>query len=573
MTPEERLRELLQEEAEQVLPAYDALPLLRERIGERRSWRRRLQPLLAATAGLAVIVAGTVATSATDRSSVDRAVERPRPEPSVEPSECAVQGDVLCAEDAPLPEVPMTSGVTTSGDATPFWPFTDDREAAAWVRDPGARTWAADPQQVAQRLVDELLGLRGVTAGPVAETEVPLRRGPTLLGTVRLVQVGVGAGLPWSVASVRGDALGLVSPRDGQRVGSPLAARGSGDGQVLVRLLDDTGTELARSTAATTTEGWEASLDWSDLSWSTGAVVATSPTGLVLEPVRRAGSPGPGLPPAASTFVAVDAGTVVLHDARTGARLRQLSYPGEAVDSSPSRGGDSAVFVRRVAGRCADVLVRVSLGNGAAGVTVTDTGVRREHPSLSPDGRTLAWVERPCDAAGGELVVRGPDARERRVPLVSERVDLSGVQDVGLRDDGALVVEKADGGVAVLGPGATSVDTAVSLGGGIGPCADTAVAWSGADLYLWRGCAGRRVGLLLEGPGFGNGLQSPSDPVAAVLTTAVAQTETGPQVLVQLGDPDSPGPVVRVVDGRLVELYANQACDSGAPGCLTDPVW
>lgn len=578
MTPEERLRELLQDAAEQVVPAYDALPLLRARIRENRSWRHRLQPLVATAAGLAVVVAGTLATSASDRSTADRAVERlPGPVPTVQPSACEAQGDVLCAEPAPLPPVPTTSNVTTSSPGTPYWPFSDDREAAAWVRDPGARTWAADPSAVAQHLVDDLLGLRDVTAGPVQGTEVPLRAAGRLVGTVSLVQVGVGAGLPWSVTSVVGTSVQVDGPDEGQGVGSPLTATGSASGPVLLRLLDDAGTELSRGTAASGAEGWEASLDWDDLRWSTGALVAMtagSPsTGLALTPVRRSGSPRPGLPPPGSTFVAVDGTAVVLHDARTGERLRELSYPGDAVDSSPSRGGDGVVFVRRRPDRCADVLLRVSLGKGATGLTAADVGRRREHPALSPDSRMLAWVERPCNSPGGDLVIRGADGRERRVPLVSERVDLSGVRDLGLRDDGTLLIEKADGGVTVLADGATSVDTAVPLGAGSGDCSDAAPAWSGDDVYLWRGCEGRRVGLLLEAPGYDNGLRAPTAAVAAVRTTSVAQTTTGPQVLVQLGRADAPGPLARVVDGRLVELYANQACDTGGPGCLTDPAW
>ncbi len=595
MTPEEQLRMLLQSEAELFVPAGDGLQVIRSRIAHRRSWRR-LRPLVGVAAAAALVVGGAVGTSVTDRVDTDRpttATERPRPLETTAPEECATGGDVLCLEAGPSPPVPSTSGVTTSAPGTPFWPFTNDREAAAWARDPGARTWAADPTRVAQHLTDDYLQIPGLKAHspiapvpPVTKQRIELRAGTITVAVAELVRVGVGTDNPWSVVAVvaAGDGMVIAAPTPGQRINSPVAVAGTRNGvpeTVTGQLRSSAGTLLGEAVTRSAADGaFATSLDWSALSWSTGSLTITSRTDgalgdLVVVAVHRAGAAGPGVPPAASTFVAVDRGAIVLHDASTGQRLRQLSYPPPGVlDSSPSRGGEGAVFVRRRIGSCTDELVRVSLGNGAAGITVPGGTVRREHPAVSPDGRLLAWVERPCSGGGsGELVVRGPDAREHRMPLVTERTDIGELRHLGVRDDGALVLEKASGGVSTLAPRAASVDQAVGIDAPPN-CPDTAPAWSGSDLFLWRGCDGPRVGLLLAAPDYGHGLQSPSQPQSGgILATSVAQTEAGPEVLVALGGKDFVGPVGRLVDGRFVTVFANDGCIGATGSCLTDPTW
>jgi hypothetical protein len=609
VTPEERLRALLHAAAEEHDVRPDALPRLRARVADRRTGRQHLLPFVSAAAGLVVAVAAVVVVSPSAPSgsplAVDRALPSSQPADEGAPDDegCDASGDQLCVDNGPPPAVPVTSGVTTSGPGTPFWPFVDDREAAAWASDPSGRAWARDPQQVAQRLVDELLGLEGVTAGAVAGTAVPLLVDGDVVGTVALVQVGVGAGMPWSVVGVTSEVLAVDGPDPGQRVGSPLLTEGTataGDGAapdggggteggaapgsdgaagatVTARLLTSSGREVAGRSSPVTDGGWSVGLDWSDLTWSVGATVvtATSPdrsvAGLALVPVRRSGAAGPGVPPAATTFVAADRGVVVLHDARDGRRLRQLSSPPEgARDAEPSRGGDGTVFVRRRADPCRDELLRVSLGTGAAGITAPPDDARRRLPALSPDGRVLAWVEQPCSGGVEEIVVRGADARERRLPLTTERVDLTGVRSLAVTDDGALLLTRPAGGVSVLAADAKSVDTAAQVDTGT-ECPDTAPAWSGDDVVLWRGC-GPQVGLLLAAPDYGYGLMSPSEPVAGVLRSSVAQSSTGPQVLVGLGTDDEPGPVARLVDGRLVVVFANQGCRTGGP-CLSHPSW
>lgn len=504
--------------------------------GEQPAAPRVRSGLAAAALAVVAVLALVLPDAVPGPAAVPQAVRQqvaPRP---ARPSPGCATGDDLCLA-TPSPSPRAASPVA-------WWPFADDRAAADWAVEDGGRSWAADPVEVARRAAG-LLRLRGVRVRAVGGGLVALRADGVPAATVRLVRLGRGARRPWSVVSVRSPGLVLTDPGP-LAPATPVTGTGSG----ALRLLAPDGAVLAAAPAL------GAPLPWAR-PWTAAAVVAQGPAGLALQAVRRAGDRDPGVPAPGTAFLTATGGSVRLHDALSGEQLLQVSGPtAGARDSDPGRGGrDGVVFVRTEADGCTTTVLRAALDRGAGGTTVQRAALRRRLPRLSPSAQWLGWVEQPCGGGPGALVLRGPDARVRRVPVAAQDVD-----GLDVRDDGGAVVQlRSPDRAVVLAPGATALPAPLPVRAG---CRATAAAAAGDAVLVWERCGPTATPVLLRGAAR-TVLGRPGRPVA---TSAVVVAPDGPLVLARTAD----GAVARLVAGRLVDVLA--PC-LRAPGCATSADW
>ncbi|MCU1590989.1 MAG: hypothetical protein JWP11_2245 [Frankiales bacterium] len=492
-TPEDRLRDILQGEAENLVPAGDGLWRIQQRLAERRSLRSRLVPAIAIGGVIAVAAAAAITVSMTDRGSL-QPTHRPPVVTSPQPSACT---GGLCQEPLPSPSLPA-AGVTTSAAGLPVWPFTNDTEAADWEDNPGSQAWASDPVTVTQHLLDDYLKLPGQATRRVAVLSDPdaaivqVSAGGRTVSQVRLVQVGRDAKGPWSVTGATAVDLTVQDPVDRAEVTSPLEVYGRVTGvdqSVHVRLMS--GSLLAEGFAAAGQERpWSQQLVWTATHWSVGAIVGSTFSGkgdlsaVTITAVRRSGSGAPGQPASGTAFVAIEGGNVVSVDALSGSTLRQISYPpAGATDSSPDGGGsDEVVWVRTDSDNCTSQIILATLSPGAAGTAVLPKPVRRMLASLSAGGRSLGWVELPCTGGpAGTLEVRGPDGKLSTTAATAEPIT-----QLDVRDDGWAVVQVGDK-VVVLPSGVRNVSAGKTLAGDPG-CLLAAPAWDGTTVVAWEKC-------------------------------------------------------------------------------------
>jgi hypothetical protein len=492
ISPEDRLRQILLAEAEDLIPAGDGLQRIERRLADRRSLRSKLLPAVAIAGVVAVAGAAAITVSLTDNGSL-KTPPAHHGTPAPIPTGCA---GGLCEEPIPSPSI-STTGVTTSASGIPLWPFTTDAQAADWESRTDKQPWGSDPVQVTQHLMDDYLKLPG-QAMPRADDNadvavVDVSAGGRTVSQVRLVRVGRDAKGPWTVVSATSTVLTVTQPNDGDDVSSPINIAGTVkdvDQSVHLRLMD--GIVLGEGFQPAGMDlPWTHSLAWKASDWSVAALVANTFNGkgdlsaVTITAVRRAGASTPGLPAAGAVFVATAQGHIVTVDALTGKQLRQLSFPtGGAVDSSPDRGGeDGVVWVRTQADSCTSSIIRAGLVRGPAGVTVDAKPIGRSLPALSTGGRSLAWVEQPCGGGAKTIVVRGPDARFSTTATTTENIT-----DIDVRDDGWVVVQ-AGGRGWLLPPGSTTLTGAKTLVPPAG-CVVEAPAWDGNDVIAWQGCPG-----------------------------------------------------------------------------------
>jgi hypothetical protein len=537
-TPEDRLRQILQVEAEDLVPAGDGLRRIEQRLSERRTLRARLVPAVGIAGAVAVAAAAAITVSLTDHGSLKQPEQRASAAP--DPTSTACAGEA-CAEPTPsVSPSPAAPAVTTSANGTPVWPFTTDAQAAGWKADPGSRTWAADPVKVVAHLMADYLKLPGQATARINNDTgvavVEVSAGGRPVSQVRLERVGRAPDGPWSVTAAFSGDITVSRPKSGDEVTPPLDVQGAVTGvdeSVQVRLMTDV--VLAEGHApAGNVMPWSQPLRWTSTSWSVAALVTNTYDGkgdlhaVTVTAVRRSTAPQAGLPAAGSVLVAVDQEHIVTVDTSTGQQLRQLSYPPtDATDSAPDRGGeDGVVWVRTRGDGCTSSIIRVGLVRGPAGVTVDPKPILRRLPTLSAGGRSLGWVELPCGGGNPTVIVRGPDARFSTVATSTEQVD-----DLDVRDDGSAVV-RLGSKVVVVPPGATTVQAGRALVAGPG-CVLGAPAWSGDVVLVWQKCAaGWSVGrwaasgsALAPGSGVVSGMSE-------ALHTAVAEG----QLLVALKD-------------------------------------
>jgi hypothetical protein len=490
MSAEDRLRQILLAEAEDVIPAGDGLQRIQDRLADRRSLRSKLLPAIAIAGVVVIAGAAAVTVSLTDDGSLKQR-QPPANHTSPEPAPTTCTGG-LCEEPKPSPTL-STTGVTTSASGIPLWPFTTDAQAADWERHPGARAWASDPVQVTQHLMDDYLKLPGhaVLRDETADVvNVDVTAASRTVSTVRLVRIGRDANGPWAVTGATTVVLAVTQPTDGDEVSSPISIAGTAtnpDTSVHLRLLADRllgeGFAMAGRDAP-----WTHSLPWKGTDWSVAALVADTSDGkgdlsaISITAVSRSGAKPPDVPAAGTQFVAMDGEHVVTVDALTGQRLRQLSFPpAGAVDTSPDLGGeDGVVWVRIQADACTSSIIRVGLVHGPAGVTVDAKPIGRQLPSLSSGGRSLGWVEQPCGGSAKTVIVRGPDAKFSTTATSS-----AGIHDLDVRDDGYAVVW-AENGVYVVPPGSPTVTSGTLLRSP--RCTLAAPAWDKDVVIAWQLC-------------------------------------------------------------------------------------
>jgi hypothetical protein len=535
---EDRLRDLLQAEVEDLVPAGDGLSVIRERLDSRRRRRSRLVPVMSVAGVVAVAAAAAVTFSVTRDDALDVQPGPPGPSALVTPD----------ASAQPTPSPGTTTGVTTSGPGTPVWPFTSDAQAADWNADPGGRLWASDPVQVTQHLLDDFLQLPGAATTRISDSDgaavVEVSAAGRPVSQVHLVKVGGAGRGPWSVTRAESDNLTMTSPADGDEATSPLTVTGTVPGvdqSVRLRLMTDS--VLAEGFApAGGAQPWSHVLRWPTSAWSVGALVASTFDGkgdlsaVALTAVRR-GAGRPAAPrPAGSTLVAVQDSHVISVDASSGAVLRQVSFPTPAVDSAPDRGGeDEVAWVRTKTDGCTSAIIRAN-SQGKASTPVSFADRARRLPSLSADGGSLGWVDTACDGSQGLVIVRGPSGTVTTTATIA-----AAVSDLDVRADGTALVQVA-GTVLVVAPGAAAVDEGRRLVPDSG-CTLSAPAWDDQTPVAWEHCADGWVLARWTAAGTVDQRSRPVPGMSAVTHTAV---DAG-QVLVVLAD----GGVARLTDETL----------------------
>ena len=156
MNPEDRLRDLLRNEASRVVPAGDGLAKIQQRLVRRRRRRGIFLPSAAlAMAGVVSAFFVLVGSSGTQKLVQTPGTHRPSPSFFCYPP----LGEGPCPTASP----PPSSGQPIAPfDGPALWPFTSAEQAQAWTKDHGSRPWAADGVNVAQRFITDFLGLSAV---------------------------------------------------------------------------------------------------------------------------------------------------------------------------------------------------------------------------------------------------------------------------------------------------------------------------------------------------------------------------------------------------------------------------
>jgi hypothetical protein len=489
ISPEDRLRQVLLAEAEDLVPAGDGLQRIEQRLADRHSLRSKLVPALAIAGVVAVAGVAAITVSLTDDGSL-KPVQHGTPGPI--PTGCT---GGLCEEPKPSPSL-STTDVTTSASGIPLWPVTTDVQAADWQRRSNTPRWEADPVQVTQHLLDDFLKLPGQAMPRQDANEdvalVDVSAGGRTVSQVRLVRVGRDPSGPWSVVSATSPVLAVTQPTDGDEVSSPINVAGTVndvDQSVHLRLMSDRVLGEGYQPAGRDLP-WTHSLAWKATDWTVAALVGNTFSGkgdlsaVTITALRRAGASTPGVPAPGTVLVAVESKHIVSADALSGRQLRQLSFPpAGATDSSPDRGGaDGVVWVRTTGDGCTSSIIRAGLARGPAGVTVDAKPIMRSLPSLSAGGRSLGWVERPCSGGPSTVVIRGPDAQ-----FSTTATSADAIAELDVRDDGYALVQLGFR-VLVLAPGTTNVTSgqAVRAEG----CTLAAPAWDGDTVVAWQLCSG-----------------------------------------------------------------------------------
>lgn len=272
---EDRLRQILAEHAETVVPAGDGLARIQQRLERSRPWRVLLPVGGLVAAGLAVVlVVQSVGIGARD------VVQNPSSPP---PTTAQPTPSTSPTTDVPGPS-PSPAPATYDGPA--IWPFHSQAEGQEWLADRGGKPWAGDPLEVSERFASDFLALSGVTASVPSSFGLPrphryttqLSAGGRSVGRVELARYG-DAG-PWTVVRVGGTDLTLTTPAPGSRVRSPLQVSGRVTGvdeNVRLDLVTRSGAVIATSGAPAGSEvPWEGELRWSVRGWSSAAVVGTT---------------------------------------------------------------------------------------------------------------------------------------------------------------------------------------------------------------------------------------------------------------------------------------------------------
>lgn len=227
-----------------------------------------------------------------------------------------------------------------------YWPVSSRAEAEAMQEraDAGEDTWRRDPERVARAYGESLgwdvahviygdqEGRRSELPPGYTDAIVAPRIGEGTNKIVgpdhRILMVSLeGAGLPvWFVAGIEGATIVVDEPRRGDRVGSPLRARGTAhtfEGNVRVTIVDDDARKLGQTpltAGGTEPAPFEGSIEFTDPSSPSGVVKFEGDSGIggpstdvtivrvrFAERVSVSPAPTPGATPVASNEFADEA--------------------------------------------------------------------------------------------------------------------------------------------------------------------------------------------------------------------------------------------------------------------------
>jgi len=565
MSAEDRLRDMLRDEAQSVVPAGDGLARIQARVARRRRMRIWLIPSAAVTTAGAVLAFLVLAPA--DRTTQTLVPTSPSPSaPST-------------ATPGPSPTTPPVPVGSYSGPA--IWPITSQAEADAWDE-----AWAESGLEVGRRFVRDHLKLTDVTLRQdclSCEVLAVVSSDLKDIATLVLAHYTVGEKHLFTVVSVEGTDLKVSTPKQGAAVSSPLSVSGTIEGvdeSIRVTLLDGDGGQVAQAFAAAGSGApWRTTLEWSDRTWDDGALVLRTGNArdgatnrLVVLAVTQ------GSAPAGSTFAALVDGHVSLYDGTTGALVRQLTFPPKGKrDVEAAWDGESVLWARQ--GTDSGCGGEIDLRTLNETKTLhSATSFRYRHPQLSGDGSLLGWVEEPCDTSPYTLVIEprpipGVAAPARRIE--GPTGSLVGLLD--LRDDGAALVLTNDrepsgpGTIGYLAPGAERLDGLTPIAPEPG-CYLTHAAFDGDRIAGFQACEDgiQLVRWTTSGPvSSKDRAMQDEDPESISIRDG--------RVLVWRFGGDTVGEIATYADGRFTTLITPDPahCTSIADqkGCVKSPDW
>ena len=468
MTPEDRLAELLREEAAQVTPVGDGLARIQQRLTRRRRTRWLLLPGAAVATGAAaaavvVLTGGGAGTTLTQ----DPTTQPPTTSssPSTPPTASAA------------PTV-VGGGLDHAFENPALWPFTSAQEIATWRTD---HPYAEDKTAVVRHYLQDVLGITGATLTKPCEScdVVDIRVAGHQVGTAALERFRLDGAQVYTISTVGGTDLKVTSPTLGEAVSSPTTVTGritGVDEHVSLALLSQSGTTVATGGAqAGSAVPWSTRLTWTDTGWTHGGLVAKTFSAkdgtlnrLTAVPVMRGTAATP-------SFAAVRGGRVELLDAASGRLVKHLTYPPEGTaDVSADYSSGTLLWVRTASSGCSSSVNRLSGGTAA---TLEPAGrYRYRDARLSRDGRTWAYLRQACDGSRVELVVRGASSWQRA--LTSTEPHLWDV-----RDDGTALYD--DGGTWYVGSAGPRTTLRPATG-----CRFQAGAFDERTAGVWEACTG-----------------------------------------------------------------------------------
>lgn len=410
---EQRLRDALAATAETVHPGGDALMRIQQRIGDGRSRRRWLRPVLAV--GSVVVVVAAV-----------------------------IGGIAIARNDNNAKVTPAHSTTPTANGEFPaqgFFPFTTAAEEAAWEQQyaDGHSPWISDPGAVSESWVqnylkqgaDVVLGAKSV-AGSSADVTMTRRIGGTEhpVTVVHLVKFGQA----WIVtgASAPDGQLRIASPRPGESVTSPLTVSGPGygvDERATVELRDaETPALLGQAQTGMFGNGtaqWSASVPFAASNDGFGVIVVSvdSPADggvgvITAEKVEfTEASPAPSTAP----FYGVQGGAIERFDASGKPQGPVGDTTSLGTVSEVQRVGGAVFFTVGAAGCPAEIRSFPVGGGASVPVASADHGYGITGFGVSGDGARVAFFESGCGSAAGQgkLVFSSPGGVDRTIDFPS----------------------------------------------------------------------------------------------------------------------------------------------------------
>ncbi|MFN2538639.1 MAG: Gmad2 immunoglobulin-like domain-containing protein [Mycobacteriales bacterium] len=476
-TPEDKLAALLREQAETVVPAGDGLMKIQKRVAARRKARWMVVP------SAALVTAAAVAAFFVFADGKDARLTQVPTSPGPSVSETTPS-----ASPSAAPTV-VGGGLDHAFKNPALWPFTSAQQIAAWQT---TYPYADDKVTLVGHYLADVLRLTGLTTSTTCEScdVVVIKHGTVKVGEASLERFLLDGHQVYTISSIGGTDLTILTPTTGEAIGSPATVTGRVTGvdeNVNLTLVTQAGKAIATGGAPAGSEApWSAKLSWSDTDWTNGGIVAKtfspkdgSLNRLTATPVLRDSTASA----AGSTFAGARDGRIDLFDAETGDVVKHLTFPPAGkTDTDASYADGSLLWLRTQQTGCQDALYR--LDNGKASTVVPAGSYHLGYPQLSDDGRTVSYYRTPCTGTGDPaVVITGPQG----TTVLSTRPDET-YAVLAVADTGAALVSPGfgEGGVVLTPPGATTLKgTALQPSGG---CQLTSAAFDGTEILAFEQC-------------------------------------------------------------------------------------